>query len=168
MEPKAGIDSPSGQLRNRQIWRIRPGTEEVMLKRIVSLGLASAMMLASGYADQGKKVVIPVKHTDPTSGQQMYSSYCASCHGVDGRGNGSIAGQLQTRPTDLTTLSRNHNGKFPAQHVIVVLNFGSEYHPNQMPVWGQVLGNMSIVNRQQVRDLRVSNLTRYLQSIQVK
>ncbi len=25
------------------------------------------------------------------NGKQMYASYCASCHGVDGRGNGPVA-----------------------------------------------------------------------------
>jgi mono/diheme cytochrome c family protein len=139
-----------------------------MLKHIISLGLVSALLLATGYADQSRKIVIPVKRTDPTSGQQMYSSYCAPCHGTDGRGNGQIAGELKTRPTDLTALARNHNGKFPEQHVLAVLRFGTESHSGQMPAWGRVLGNMSNVYQQQERDLRASNLTRYLQSIQVK
>lgn len=139
-----------------------------MLKRMIPLGLSSALLLATGYADQGKTIIIPVKHTDPTSGQQMYSSYCSPCHGADGRGNGSISGQLKSRPTDLTSLARTHNGKFPEQHVLAVLRFGTEPHSGQMPVWSRVLGNMSNVHQQQERDLRTSNLTRYLQSIQVK
>jgi mono/diheme cytochrome c family protein len=139
-----------------------------MFKRIISLGLVLSVVAAISYADQTKKIVIPVKPTDPTSGRQMYSSYCAPCHGTDGRGNGQIAGQLKARPADLTALARAHNGKFPEQHVLAVLRFGTESHPGQMPAWGHVLGNMSNVYQQQERDLRTSNLTRYLHSIQVK
>lgn len=142
--------------------------EEVMVKRIFFLGLAMSVVLATSYADQGKNVVIQVKRTDPTSGKQMYSSYCAPCHGTEGRGNGPMASQLRAHPADLTTLARNNNGKFPENHVVAVLKFGAEHNQDQMPVWGRVLGNMSNVYKQQERDLRTSNLTRYLHSIQAK
>jgi mono/diheme cytochrome c family protein len=29
---------------------------------------------------------VPVRPTSPASGKQMYTTYCAVCHGVDGRG----------------------------------------------------------------------------------
>ena len=35
--------------------------------------------------------MIPVKKTTPTDGKQMYTSYCAPCHGVDGKGHGPAA-----------------------------------------------------------------------------
>ena len=34
-----------------------------------------------------------------------------------------------------------------------------------MPVWGPILGKMNQTNRQE-KDLRISNLSRYLESIQ--
>ncbi|HEY2859411.1 MAG TPA: c-type cytochrome [Terracidiphilus sp.] len=147
-----------------------------MLKRVLCMVAAAGVMMASGYANQPSqtesttKVTIPVNRVDPTSGKQMFSSYCAPCHGQDGRGNGPVAGSLKLQPTDLTTLSKTNKGKYPDTHVIAVLKFGPNVpsHGNaQMPVWGPVLGRMGNTHIQE-STLRIANLSRYLQSIQAK
>jgi len=72
-----------------------------MLKRLLLTTLAAAVAVGIGYADQSRtKVIIPVNKTSPTSGKQMFTSYCAPCHGVDAKGNGPAAAALKTsRPT---------------------------------------------------------------------
>jgi mono/diheme cytochrome c family protein len=142
-----------------------------MFKRISILAVITLFGLAIGYADQGnKKVVIPVDKTSPADAKQMYKGYCAPCHGVDGRGAGPVAGALKKSPTDLTTLARSNDGKFPQLHVVSVLRFGDEIPAHgtaAMPVWGRVLANMEPANSD-LTDLRITNLTRYLESIQRK
>jgi mono/diheme cytochrome c family protein len=123
------------------------------------------------YADQSKaKVIIPVNKTPATSGKQMYANYCAPCHAVDGRGHGPVATALKTPPTDLTVLSKNNRGRFPDTHIVSVLQNGSDIPSHgtaEMPVWGPILGKMNVTNPQD-RLLRVSNLSRYLETLQVK
>lgn len=73
-----------------------------------------------------------------------FTNYCASCHGADGAGNGPVADQLKSKPTDLTALSKNNDGQFPYLNLRSVID-GS---PNasairahgsaEMPVWGNV------------------------------
>jgi len=142
-----------------------------MLKRLLLTATALILAVAMGYADQAKKkVVITVDRTNPTSGKQMYTSYCAPCHGVDGRGNGPAASALKNQPMDLTGLAKANHGKFPDTHIVSVLKFGSEtpaHGSAQMPVWGPILGRMNQSNFQE-KELRVSNLSRYLETIQVK
>jgi len=142
-----------------------------MLKRLLLITLAAAVAVGMGYADQSKaKVVIPVNKTSPTNGKQMYTSYCAPCHGIDGRGNGPAATALRVAPTDLTGLCKKNHGKFPDTHIISVLQFGSELPAHgsvEMPVWGPILGKMNQSNFQD-KQLRMSNLSRYLESIQVR
>ncbi|HEY1985933.1 MAG TPA: c-type cytochrome [Terracidiphilus sp.] len=142
-----------------------------MFKRIVFIAMAATLVLAVGYADKSiGKVIIPVNKTNPTDGKQMYISYCAACHGVDGRGNGPAAGALKARPADLTTLARLNHGKYPGNHVLSVVRFGSDLPAHgsaEMPVWGPILGRMNQANGQE-KDLRLSNLSRYLESMQVK
>jgi mono/diheme cytochrome c family protein len=142
-----------------------------MLKRLLLTAMAVTLAAAMGYADQStKKIVIPVDRTSPTDGRMMYTSYCAPCHGIDGRGYGPAAPALRAVPTDLTGLAKANHGKFPDSHIITVLQFGSEIPAHgsaQMPVWGPILGKMNQVNAQD-RQLRMSNLSRYLESIQVK
>ena len=142
-----------------------------MLKSLSMIVLAGMMAVPTGYADQASaRVVIAVEKTRPVNGKQMYTSYCAPCHGVDGRGNGPVAPALKQQPADLTALARNHGGKFPSSHIATVLEYGSELPAHgsaQMPVWGPVLGKMDQQHPDQ-RLLRISNLSQYLRSIQAK
>jgi mono/diheme cytochrome c family protein len=45
---------------------------------------------------------IPTSEGSVAVGREVYAANCASCHGIDGRGGGPDAGQLTTRPIDLT------------------------------------------------------------------
>jgi mono/diheme cytochrome c family protein len=147
-----------------------------MLKNLIFTVMAVAIVAgvyasAAGRADHfNAKLAIPVEKTTPVSGKQMYSSYCASCHGLNGRGNGPIAASLKTPPADLTVLSKNNGGKFPSAHITTVLQYGVQIPSHgtaEMPVWGPVLGKMDQADPQE-RLLRISNLSQYLETIQAK
>jgi mono/diheme cytochrome c family protein len=142
-----------------------------MLNRLLVTAFVAVLAASLGHADQAKaKVTITVNRTAPNSGKQMYVNYCAPCHGIDGRGQGPVAPALKIPPTDLTILSRAHHGKFPDTHIVTVLQNGSEtptHGTREMPVWGPILGKMDQTNRQD-RLLRISNLSRYLETIQSK
>jgi mono/diheme cytochrome c family protein len=142
-----------------------------MLKSLLVAAMAVILAAGISFADQSQsKMVIPVGKTAANNGKQMYNSYCAPCHGTDGRGNGPAAVALKNPPTDLSALTRNNHGKFPDAHVYEVLQFGSNIPAHgsaEMPVWGKILANMNTANSQE-KDLRMSNLTRYVESIQAK
>lgn len=142
-----------------------------MLKRLSLIAMAAMLAVSMAYADQSKgKVIIPVNKTTPTSGKQMFTNYCAPCHGVDAKGRGPVATALKTQPVDLTELSKMNHGKFPDTHIVTVLQFGAEIPSHgsvEMPVWGPILGKMNQSNPQD-KLLRVSNLSRYLETLQVK
>jgi mono/diheme cytochrome c family protein len=146
-----------------------------MLKNLILFAIAAAIVVGIGYAEQNQpapKVVVQVNKTSPASGEQMYVSYCAPCHGVDGRGNGPMASSLVQRPTDLAALRKTNGGTFPSTHVVSVLQFGakaSAHGTAEMPVWGPLLSKMNQTYPQRdIVALRVSNLTRYIESLQVK
>jgi mono/diheme cytochrome c family protein len=142
-----------------------------MFKSLILTTLAAVFIVAMASADQPNgKVTIPVDKTTPTSGKVMFTSYCAPCHGIDGKGNGPAAPALKTPASDLTVLSRNNHGKFPDTHIVSILQFGMEMRAHgsaQMPVWGPILGKMNQTNPQE-KQLRISNLSRYLETLQVK
>lgn len=136
--------------------------------------LAVAVAAGIGYANQSasSRVVIPVSKTSAANGKQMYVNYCAPCHGVDGRGQGPVAAALKKQPPNLALLSRNNGGKFPSTRVMSVLQFGAanpSHGTAEMPVWGSVLSGMDPTNAEpNERALRISNLSRYVQSLQTK
>ena len=97
----------------------------MFIKKIGGIVVALSLLLALATAqdqsqDQSGKVIkhVPVKVTSAASGKEMYESYCAVCHGTDGKGNGPAASALKTPSTDLTTLSKNNGGKYPSLKVL--------------------------------------------------
>jgi len=99
----------------------------------------------------------------------MFNSYCASCHGLDGKGNGPAAPALKTPPADLTVLAQNSGGKFPSARVQSSIKDVTQnaHGSKDMPVWGSILSSVS-ENDQQTVILRIHNLTGYIESLQVK
>ena len=55
---------------------------------------------------------------DSTDGAAFFAANCVSCHGPDGKGNGPLASQLPKKPADLTMLSRDNGGTFPAAEAL--------------------------------------------------
>jgi len=113
---------------------------------------------------------VPVKPTSAASGKEMYTSYCAVCHGTDGKGNGPAAQALKTPPTDLTMLAKSNGGKFPALKVSSSIRGDATipaHGSKEMPVWGRLFWGMSSGHEGEVQQ-RVSNLTGYIESLQAK
>ncbi len=121
---------------------------------------------------QPSKVIqhVPVKQTSAASGKEMFTTYCAVCHGTDGKGGGPAASALKVPPTDLTMLSKNNGGKYPAMKVTSAIR-GDSDHPahgsKDMPVWGSLFLNMSHGHEGEVQQ-RVANLSQYVESLQAK
>jgi mono/diheme cytochrome c family protein len=116
---------------------------------------------------------VPIQQTSPASGSQMYATYCASCHGREGLGNGPAAPALRVAPADLTTLSRHNGGVFPMERVLAELRFGvatPAHGSPEMPIWGDLMMtlNASPAESNMVMHQRLLNLGEYLKTMQKK
>ena len=125
-----------------------------------------------GAQEQPKTEIkhVPIKSTSAASGAEMFKSYCAVCHGIEGKGNGPAAEALKSQPTDLTMLSKANGGKFPAMKVASSVKGEANIpaHGSQdMPVWGKLFRSMSNGHEAEVQQ-RVANLTSYVESLQQK
>jgi mono/diheme cytochrome c family protein len=138
------------------------------------LAMVAVMLLpTTGTAQEPAVKKSPVMQSDPHSGKQMFTDYCAPCHGSDGKGNGPAAPAMKTAPTNLALLAKNNGGKYPAAHVAAVLSFGSEspaHGSKDMPVWGQLFQslNWSSSTKQVEAQQRINSLNSYLESLQAK
>lgn len=132
---------------------------------------ASALLILASLA--GSAPAVNETQFPPTylpSGQQMYTFYCAACHGADAKGRGPTAALLTTPPPDLTTLSRRHFGKFPRDYVINILEFGpgvKAHGASDMPTWGPIFRYYDKQNERVVQE-RIKRLCDYLESLQVR
>jgi mono/diheme cytochrome c family protein len=111
---------------------------------------------------------VPVSYSDPASGKQMFTDYCAVCHGRDGKGGGPAVEFLKTPPPDLTTMARRHNEKSVKLHVQTILRQGVEGNAEQealsMPHWSAAFSRTHSVRG--LAELRMHNLANYVESIQ--
>ena len=130
------------------------------------LGAMTVVVNAQAVVKKG-----PPPVTSPASGAEMYTAYCAACHGANGKGDGPVAASLKTSPTDLTQLAANNNGKFPTAEVYTAIK-GDTAMPvaahgtKDMPVWGTVFNSMSHSDSE--IHLRLANLVRYVDGLQTK
>jgi mono/diheme cytochrome c family protein len=151
----------------------------MLVKNTIGLLLAGSIILvgsgilvfqgtATSQETQEKTLKkVPITHSNPASGKQMYKDYCAACHGIDGKGNGPAVEFLKTPPADLTMLAKQNNGKFPAEHFASVLRLGTSAHPHgtsDMPIWGPLFRSQDTA----VAELRIHNLSSFVESIQEK
>jgi mono/diheme cytochrome c family protein len=111
---------------------------------------------------------VPLQPTSMSSGQEMFKTYCATCHGVGGKGDGPASSALKKAPADLTQLARKHDGKFPDAYISTKLKSVDQpaHGSKDMPVWGPLLSSVSRDSAE--AQLRVANLVKYLESIQAK
>ena len=73
------------------------------------------------------------------SGPELYETFCATCHGRAGHGDGPVAPLLKAHVPDLTMIAARHGGTFPADEVYRHIDgqAGDPSHgPRNMPVWG--------------------------------
>lgn len=54
----------------------------------------------------------------PSDAALDYATYCASCHGASGRGDGPAAAGLDPAPANLTVLAAQNGGVFPKTRVM--------------------------------------------------
>jgi mono/diheme cytochrome c family protein len=133
--------------------------------------ISAAAAAQKAPADNAASVKhVPITHTPSNSGKEMFNSYCAVCHGKDGKGNGPAASAMKTNPSDLTLLAKNSGGKYPAPHVAAVLR-GQAVTPSHgsqdMPVWGPLFSSISQGHEGLVQQ-RITNLVTYIDGLQAK
>ena len=140
------------------------------IRRVFSLAILFLGLAVFGESQQKEIKYVPVRPTSIASAQEMYTAYCAVCHGIDAKGRGPAADALKVPPSDLTTLAKRNAGKYPSDHVTNAIQ-GNLYVPahgsREMPVWGRELfWQMSQSHSSSEVQLRVSNLNKYIESLQ--
>jgi mono/diheme cytochrome c family protein len=130
----------------------------------VQVSLWFAAVAAAGVAFAGAE-------GDAAHGASLYKTYCASCHGVAGKGDGPLADRLRYAPSDLTRLAKRAGGKFPSAKVYTVIDGRKAvkgHGGDDMPVWGDAFkASEERYDESAVRQ-RIAALVRHLELIQEK
>jgi mono/diheme cytochrome c family protein len=139
-----------------------------MISLILVLGSAFASLRVTAQQEKSK-AKIAANRTDVAAGRETFLKYCASCHGTKGRGDGPAAFAMKTPPTDLTTLSKRHEGRFPVGYVSALLKFGrnlAAHGSEEMPVWGTRFRSLDPA-KDPTGQHHIDDLLAYIRSIQI-
>ena len=117
-----------------------------MMQRISFLGLtAIALTLGTPFLGRAQSAA---------EGQKLYMTYCSSCHGDKGRGDGAAGKALPIKPADHT--DGNLMNSFSDDFLMTIISKGGPAvgKSSFMPAWGGVL-----------KDNQLQDLLAYLRSI---
>jgi mono/diheme cytochrome c family protein len=136
--------------------------------RAIFTMLAVFGTIAVALPAQTKVKKTAITNTPASKGGVMFDTYCASCHGPDGKGNGPAAAAFKKPVPDLTVLAKQNNGEFPADRVLLTLGRVSSVSAHgsaEMPVWGNLFRTAG--QKEGEVQLRIYNLTHFLEILQV-
>jgi mono/diheme cytochrome c family protein len=145
-----------------------PGPNLLVVLCMVLMAIVLLFAVSVGSAQEKNVKTVPIKFTSPDSAKEMYTEYCAACHGADGKGNGPAASEFKQPPTNLTTLSKKNNGDYPADKIYLTLKFGTNTPAHgtlKMPIWMDLF--RSLDSSDGFSKLRMHNLVEYIRTIQV-
>ena len=144
---------------------MKPHTRHVAIALIIALVLLLIATVVGRSQDAAYSVF------SHYSGAQLYTRFCASCHGDQGHGDGRVAASFKIMVPDLTQIARRHGGTFPEEQVRKIIDGRTTLPPHgsrEMPVWGfeflaQGAGEPA---PQQRTDELIARLTDYIRSLQ--
>jgi mono/diheme cytochrome c family protein len=104
-------------------------------------------------------------------GSELYKTYCSSCHGANGKGDGPLAANLRVRPADLTLIAKRMGGTFATDKVQRMIDGRDPVKGHggaDMPVWGDAFKSSREGYSEQAVKARIEALTEHLANIQEK
>jgi mono/diheme cytochrome c family protein len=133
---------------------------------ILSYAVAASMFFIAMVVAQ-----TPSWAAEGDPGRDNFLRYCSSCHGVDGKGDGTVSRSLKLKPVDLTQLKKNNKGVFPAEKVEVSIDGRTRigaHGESKMPVWGEVFEKVAVGQKDPsgASATKVKAIAEYLSTIQ--
>ena len=115
----------------------------------------------------------PLAAQDAALGAELYTRHCATCHGLEAKGNGPMAPVLVLQPPDLTALTEKYDGVFPIERIVMRIDGRDPLvsHGSPMPVYGDFFDGDELILKaetgQPVLTSRpIADLLAYLEGLQ--
>jgi mono/diheme cytochrome c family protein len=146
----------------------------------VTMKIVFALALLVGLPGSLANSTTKVGNTQATGlahelGRADFVAYCAACHGVSGKGDGTVAEFLTITAVDLTQLRKMNAGSFPRERIHNVIDGRAEvkiHGGRDMPVWGDWFkfeADASVAGKGATEEVvleRINALVNYIETIQ--
>lgn len=105
------------------------------------------------------------------TGEQLYRRFCASCHGVQGRGDGPVAASFRVEVPDLTQTASRMHGTDVRDRIVRIIDgryIIGAHGTRIMPVWGEDLARLELGNPEAERasQIMITRLADYVTGLQ--
>jgi mono/diheme cytochrome c family protein len=120
----------------------------------------------------GAALLCAAAGTAEPTGDALFATHCATCHGADGEGGGPVANAMNVTMPNLRTLAKRGGGAFPTDAVAAYIDGRSQvasHGDRLMPVWGDFLqmpGDKGNVE-ERVR-MRIAALIAFIERLQYR
>lgn len=143
---------------------MKPNTRLVMAAGLLLAAMSGSLLAADKFVDVGKG---------------EYNAACASCHGLQGLGDGPAAEQMKAAVPDITSLAKGNRGIFPFDRVYQIIDGRQEiksHGSHEMPIWGTAFRRQSslyfdsypVIDPESSARSRILALTEYVYRLQRK
>lgn len=145
------------------------------LPLVLTLATAALLLTAEALATEQATTGTQGAGLMTELGAADFQTYCAACHGVAAKGDGTVAEFLTIPAPDLTQLSKKNAGIFPRERIAEVIDGRAEvkvHGARDMPVWGDWFDTeaanegMSYEEREAIVSARINALLSWLETIQ--
>ena len=138
---------------------LQVATRTALMLAALTLSIVAMVPAASAQPDHdsGKALL----------GKNLYRSYCATCHGANGEGDGPLAEVLTVPPGNLTLISAMNGGEFPVERTRKIIDGREKVRGHgtaDMPAWGDAF--MAVSESEEDVAEKIDELVHYLLSIQ--
>ena len=130
---------------------------------------AAAIMAGAALASGQGPATAP--RPAPPSGERLFRTYCASCHGPSGKGDGPVARYLRRPLPDLTRLAKHGGGAFRPEPIARMIDGRKPIQGHggaEMPVWGEAFQGSGDSESEAAVKRRIQALVDYLESVQAR
>jgi mono/diheme cytochrome c family protein len=145
-------------------------TPKVHWGRLLSTAVLVGATAVAGIA-RADQQPIPPTMTPVEDGAHLFRTYCASCHGTSGRGDGPLADSMRRRPANLTEIQKRNMGAFPKDLVFQIIDGRQKVRGHggpDMPVWGDAFKRSINAGDENAVARRIRALVDYLETIQAR
>ena len=132
--------------------------------------LQAALFMCLVATLSGQTGTPPASAAATVDGHQLFKTFCASCHGENGHGNGPVAESLRHVPPDLSRYTAKNGGVFPAERLERIID-GRDVpsHGNrEMPVWGDAFRVLPEGASVDTVKARIAAVIKFLETIQAR
>lgn len=142
---------------------------------VVTAALLAAALLMPGVATMASAQEPAAKSAaemrQRVTGGEVYRTYCATCHGTTGRGDGPLASAMRRPPADLTEIARRNGGEYPSEAVFRTIDGRTPIRGHggpDMPVWGDAFARSRDGGDAATVKERIDSLVDFIRMLQVK